>query len=73
MCFAQKFVFVYLQGLCTSDLVGIGLNLNENYFDHTMFTHVVMIGNTNPANAKKGIKTVNLILLKSVFEKLFFL
>jgi len=30
-----------------------------------------MIGNTNPANAKKGIKTVTLLVQRPVFEKMF--
>ncbi len=35
----------------------------------SLFTHVVMIGNTNPANAKEGIKTLNLLVQRPVFEK----
>jgi len=51
---------------------GFGLhgpkNREQTFHDHTLFTHVAMIGNTNPANAKEGIKPVNLIVQRSVFE-----
>ena len=36
--------------------------IGQTFHDHTLFTHVVMIGNTKPANAKKGIKTGNFIV-----------